>query len=32
MTAVDFKAGYLPYLAVAGAIAAVAIGSFVAVY
>lgn len=31
-TAVDFKAGYLPYLAVAGAVAAVALGSYLAVY
>ncbi len=31
-TAVDFKAGYLPYLAVAGAVAAVALGYHVAVY
>jgi len=32
VTAVAYKAGYLPYLAVAGAAAAVALGSFVAVY
>jgi amino acid transporter len=32
VTAVAFKAGYLPYAAVAAAIIAVAIGSFVAVY
>jgi amino acid transporter len=31
-TAVDFKGGYWPYLAVAGAAAAVALGSYVAVY
>jgi amino acid transporter len=32
VTAVAFKAGYLPYLAVAGAVAAVALGSYIAVY
>jgi amino acid transporter len=31
-TAVDFKAGYWPYVAVAGAVAAVALGSYIAVY
>ncbi len=32
VTAVAYKAGYLPYLAVAGAVAAVSLGSLVAVY
>ena len=32
VTAVTYKAGYLPYLAVAGAVAAVSLGSLVAVY
>jgi amino acid transporter len=32
ITAVTYKAGYLPYLAVAGAVGAVALGSILAVY